>query len=365
MVITILLCLLVIEITYRYLYYGKLNLDKIDLSLNKNELTTTQPHEFDQELGYVLKKKFYHSNHPNFGDKIITTYSDGTRSNNSLLKKNFIENDFQQPYFEKEKSILATGDSFTLGNEVGNDETWPAYLEELSSFRVINGGVGGYSFIQTILLTKRLLNENAYKNVILSLIPENLYRSEYSIFQGVPRPYLKKLNANKVEIKYDHILDPRPIIKKNKTKLKIIEILSFSLTLTKLYELIDNDKIINYLGFNSSIDMEGNLSACKLIFELDKILISKKINGYILIQYPDYWILNENILDNNLTNSLTKFKKCIKDTNFILMDSFNHLKETADYSLEDFGGLYINKNRHMSYKGNYYIAEYISENFIN
>ena len=42
------------------------------------------------------------------------------------------------------RPILAVGDSFTFGNEVEDNETWPAYLEEILNKRVINAGVGAY-----------------------------------------------------------------------------------------------------------------------------------------------------------------------------------------------------------------------------
>jgi len=42
------------------------------------------------------------------------------------------------------EAILATGDSFTFGQEVNDSESWPAELERLLARPVLNWGVAGY-----------------------------------------------------------------------------------------------------------------------------------------------------------------------------------------------------------------------------
>src|ERR1041384_48040 len=49
------------------------------------------------------------------------------------------------------RPILAVGDSFTFGDEVADDETWPAHLEKLLQQRVLNGGVFAYGIDQMVL----------------------------------------------------------------------------------------------------------------------------------------------------------------------------------------------------------------------
>ena len=55
-----------------------------------------------------------------------------------------------------EPPILATGASFTLGEEVADDESWPDYLQNLIGRKVVNAGVSGYSLDQTVLRTEKL-----------------------------------------------------------------------------------------------------------------------------------------------------------------------------------------------------------------
>src|SRR5579871_3310255 len=55
--------------------------------------------------------------------------------------------------------ILATGDSYTKGDEVGDAESWPAQVQTILGWRTINAGVGAYGLDQTVLLTERLMKE--------------------------------------------------------------------------------------------------------------------------------------------------------------------------------------------------------------
>lgn len=76
--------------------------------------------------------------------------------------------------------VLAVGDSFTFGDQVSDDQTWPAQLEQLLRRPVRNGGVFGYGFDQTVLRAERLLETIAADTVVCSLIPDDLKRCELS-----------------------------------------------------------------------------------------------------------------------------------------------------------------------------------------
>jgi hypothetical protein len=74
-------------------------------------------------------------------------------------------------------AILAVGDSFVFGDEVSDNETWPAILEQRINRRVVNGGVSGYGTAQAVLRAAQLLKTEPYSLVILSiLVPFDLWR---------------------------------------------------------------------------------------------------------------------------------------------------------------------------------------------
>jgi hypothetical protein len=77
-------------------------------------------------------------------------------------------------------AILAVGDSFVFGDQVSDDETWPALLERRLNRRVVNGGVSGYGPVQGVLRAEQLLKVRAFSLVILSiLVLEDLPRDKW------------------------------------------------------------------------------------------------------------------------------------------------------------------------------------------
>jgi hypothetical protein len=90
--------------------------------------------------------------------------------------------------------ILAVGDSFTFGDEVDDDETWPAYLREELRRPILNGGVSAYGIDQAVLRAERLIPEWKPSLVILALVSGDVDRCEWSYFSGAWRPYFELEN---------------------------------------------------------------------------------------------------------------------------------------------------------------------------
>lgn len=88
-----------------------------------------------------------------------------------------------------EPAILVTGSSFAKGEEVGDDETWPAYLQGLTRRRVLNAAVGGYSIDQTVLRTETLVPRFNPLFVIASFTPDQVRRSELKVAWSREKPY--------------------------------------------------------------------------------------------------------------------------------------------------------------------------------
>jgi lysophospholipase L1-like esterase len=74
--------------------------------------------------------------------------------------------------------ILAVGDSFTYGEDVGDLDAWPAQLQRLTGRTVLNGGVSGYGLDQIVLRTERLTALHRPALVIVSLIANDVQRTE-------------------------------------------------------------------------------------------------------------------------------------------------------------------------------------------
>ena len=86
-------------------------------------------------------------------------------------------------------TILAVGDSYTYGEEVADDETWPALLQRRIGRPVLNGGVSGYGFDQIVLRAEMLAAEHRPAVVVVSFIADDIRRTEMSRIWGAEKPY--------------------------------------------------------------------------------------------------------------------------------------------------------------------------------
>ena len=74
--------------------------------------------------------------------------------------------------------IAAFGDSFTHGDDVGNEDTWAAVMETLSpDLEVINFGVGGYGLDQAYLRYLEKGREYDSQIVLIGYMSENINRN--------------------------------------------------------------------------------------------------------------------------------------------------------------------------------------------
>lgn len=90
---------------------------------------------------------------------------------------------------EKDRPILAVGDSYTFGEEVGDGDTWPAQLQRLCGRRVLNGGVSGYGFDQVVLRAEQLADRHRPSMIIGGLIADDIRRTEMSRLWGRDKPW--------------------------------------------------------------------------------------------------------------------------------------------------------------------------------
>ena len=102
------------------------------------------------------------------------------------------------PLLSTSPPILAVGDSFTFGDEIGDSETWSAHLETKLNRHVLNGGVSGYGLDQAVLRAEALLDVHRPDVVILSFISDNVTRSELSYYRYGRgwKPYFELVNGS-------------------------------------------------------------------------------------------------------------------------------------------------------------------------
>jgi hypothetical protein len=134
------------------------------------------PAERHPTLGYVPKANF--ASRDNHWGTQVSIDADGLRRNGP------------NPPPAGERVIAAVGDSFTFGDEVDDDASWPACLERELQQPVKNGGVFGYSLAQAVLRAEWLLERFPVEALVVSFIPDDLTRSELAR-RYTPQPWFE------------------------------------------------------------------------------------------------------------------------------------------------------------------------------
>ena len=117
-----------------------------------------------------------------WGSTVVATLDDGIRSNGNARE------------FKKGLLIMAVGDSFTFGDQIADYQTWPAFLERMIGYRVLNAGVSSYGLDQTILRAEELVPRYKPDILIVSFIFDDLDRCRHSIRHGAGKPYFDTEN---------------------------------------------------------------------------------------------------------------------------------------------------------------------------
>ena len=112
----------------------------------------------------------------------ISTLNDGIRSNGT------------QNITNNKTLIMAFGDSYTFADEVGDSETRPAYIQELTGSQTLNAGVSSYGLDQTILRAQQLVPKYNPDIIIIGFVYDDMRRCQQSVRHGVPKPYFKVKN---------------------------------------------------------------------------------------------------------------------------------------------------------------------------
>lgn len=338
----------------------------VDYNMFKTSISSV----FDPILGWY-PRAFHHSAHPNFGNENKTHFIDGIRSN-QLHPADFDSSKAYPPPFVSARSILAVGDSFTEGSQVGNDKTWPAFLEIISGNRVINAGVGGYGLDQSYLRAAMLLKKHKVRHLIISFIPDDLQRTELSARSGAFKPYFTYSNGS-MELHSDHVIPPVFMDPKAAENLKgYYGLFAHSFLAIKIMETFSMeifshrpDWLIQFGGSKTEHE-NGGLVGCGIMKKAKELEELYPVKVWILVQYPDYFFPgNEGDIEqkwlNNYFSKTLETKKCALAQNLNVIDMFDPLNDLYKNNPTQFNKLYVRKNAHMSGTGNRFVAMHVAD----
>ena len=157
-------------------------------------ISTIQPNpahlyaQYDELLGWV--------NIPNVD--IPNMYGEGIyfRTNSQSFRNN---EDFSINIPSNKIRIICSGDSFTMGWGVSNDQTWCQLLTSINQrWQTINMGQGGYGVDQVYLWYKRDGTKFEHNIQIFAFITDDFLRMQSAKFFGYGKPLLSLENGELV-----------------------------------------------------------------------------------------------------------------------------------------------------------------------
>ena len=93
------------------------------------------------------------------------------------------KSEYQSKLNSKKADIITIGDSFTHGDEVYCEDSWPYLLGQIRNKKIVNFGVSGYGIDQAIL--SYIYSPIEADTVILGIIPGDFERATNIVYRGI------------------------------------------------------------------------------------------------------------------------------------------------------------------------------------
>lgn len=289
-------------------------------------------YDFDSRLGWTVKP-FASAQKWNLS---VRTEDDGIRSNGQTHPSG--------------SAVLALGDSFTFGDEIGDSETWPAQLESmLSNAHVLNAGVSSYGFDQMVLRAETLVPKYRPKVVVAALIDDDfLERPLQSARHGLEKPYFV-MEQEKLVLKNVPVPPPSELSENPARKM-----LAQFKTGQLLLDAADRHWQIRG-SFHDYRWVENNQLGATLAGLVDRLLEVNRAHGaktvFIYLRYEE-----EAPESDVRTHFFKKLSQTAPDVLFI-----NHAEDVKRISSEE-AERFLNHRwlGHWSPEGHHYLAEQIA-----
>ncbi len=312
------------------------------ISKDRTLLQSGQPSDYHPLLGWVPKANFHSKPTMNFWRTNVTLLDDGIRSNG-------VNGADPAPG----PAILAVGDSFTFGDEVSDEQTWPSQLEALSGRKVINGGVFAYGIDQVYLRAEMLVKKYKPGVLIFSLIYDDVNRCAMVRRNNAYKPYYE-MNGDELTLK--NVPVPLPDVFRLDPVRKV---LGHSLLVHKL--MMAKHKAYWLKGLQGWDDHERNGAdderiSCLLLRKLERLAKENDLKVYVVFQY----LKGEYAAPDSIAG-LARLKACVlSGTSRIKF--IDTREETAAIAKTPpaYEALYVWS--HMSQEGNGFIAKLILKN---
>ncbi len=252
-------------------------------------------------------------------------------------------------------AVLAVGDSYTAGSEVGDRHTWPAQLETIIGHPVINAATGGWATDQIVLRTESLLSVLRPSIVIVSFYENDIERAAYKIYSGGGKPFFTVEND---ELIRHNIPVKRYTGRIQETPLLLV-IPSYSYLVMFVADRLGWSNW--WQAFSTSYVNAGNDPAavtCVLLRRLQSKLANLEIKFMLVLQYGGAVTPTKSVNSEAVV-------ACARRAGIDTLDLFDDLLSVHDNSYRDYIRLWASFDGHkvfghMSSLGNRLVAERIA-----
>jgi hypothetical protein len=255
-------------------------------------------------------------------------------------------------------AILAVGGTFTVGDGVDDDETWPAHLERITATPVLNGGVDDYAVDQIVMRAEQLLPLVRPRTVIIGLLEEDIARAGHSSF-GAPKPYFV---LDKGELRFH---PPGPLVVDEQPRpgwqTKARELLGYSALLDAIIDRVAPNFWHGMAGQQifQKVDNDTVGVTCALLQRLKRRADADRIEVLLFVQH-----VGQTIVDKDEPGGGPKrVAACATTMGITVVDQFAGLRAIALANQDALGKLYQKGGDGygpLSPKGNLHAAELLA-----
>ena len=238
-------------------------------------------------------------------------------------------------------AILTVGDSFTYGDEVRDEETWPAQLQRLTGRRVLNGGVTGYGIDQMVLRAERCVAAHRPAILVLSFIADDVRRVEMRRLWWRDKPWFA-VEGSGLALKGVPVPPRRPTLSPDLRHRLDTALLGMPVF---MQHLAGYHRRVHRSGFGVEI-------AKRLIERLARLQADGALRVIVMAQYPpDTWTQRSYL--NYQRRIVEALLDCAARAGIATVDTFRRL--AAEPNQRDFYA-----SAHMNPRGNLMIASLLA-----
>ncbi len=232
-------------------------------------------------------------------------------------------------------STLVVGDSFAFGDEVSDEQSWPARLEQSRGRRVLNAGVPGFGLDQAVLRARELTATLAPDDIVVAFIPHDVRRCEMSFWSGNAKPWFDVVEG---KLRYH----PAAVVEHRFAFLT--GALSHSVVVESLFS-----RSLQWDGPNTVVHHQGREVGCLLMDELSSLGRERGARVFV-VAHPQSAVTSDE--DRDLAAAVLT---CARTARLRVLDLFPLFDAMSP---ERRGALYT---RHLTPEGNRLVAASVAD----